>query len=102
MTQQDRDVLAKFSERLANIEVAIMGNGTRGLAERMKSSEAWQQAHEVAHQLFSQDIHEYRQKREGKEAELERKKAIRAYAIIGSIVASGVALMLAQVLFGGG
>ena len=101
MNQQDREILGRLSERMGNLEVAIKGNGTRGLSERMNSSEAWQAAHEQAHILYLSDMHKYREEREKRETDLERTRTIRAYAIIGSIIASGAGFMILQIFRGG-
>ena len=107
MTQQDRAVLEKLSDRLGAVEggvrdlkVAICGNGTKGLSVRMNETEGWQDKHEKEHQAFVLDIHTYRMEREKKEAKDERAKNIRAYSLIGT---AGVAIIVffVKTLLGG-
>ena len=97
MTQQDRAVLEKLTDRIGAVEggvkeltVAICGNGTKGLGERMNETENWQDKHAEAHQLFLEDQHAYRLEREKKEAKRERAKNIRAYSFMGT---AGLALL---------
>ena len=108
MTQQDRDALGKLTERIANLEIAIKGNGTRGLAERMTDTEIWQKAHEKAHQLFLDDLHKYRGEREKKEAERDRIEAHRyrartraIYTFAGTVFVSVGGILLRFLLAGG-
>jgi len=39
MTQQDRELYNKINERLARIEAALIGNGTKGLNTRVSDIE---------------------------------------------------------------
>ena len=91
MTQQDRAVLEKLTDRIGAVEggvkeltVAICGNGTKGLSVRMNETEGWQDKHAEAHRLFLEDQHAYRIEREKKEAKKERAKNIRAYSFMGT------------------
>ena len=108
MTAQDRAVLEKLTDRLGAVEggvgdlkVAVCGNGTKGLGERMNETENWQDKHAEAHQLFLEDQHAYRIEREKKEAKKERAKNIRAYSFMGT---AGLALLgfILKSLLGGG
>ena len=119
MTAQDREVMSKFSgrleelesetvQRLKGLEIAVKGNGTLGLGDRMTASEGWQDKHEEAHRLFVEDNHAYRIEREKKEVtaankktKAERAKNIRAYSFMGSGVLAIVVLFL-KTLMGGG
>ena len=49
MTAQDREIMLEFSERMAKLEVAIVGNGTTGLGERMDDREMWEREHGANH-----------------------------------------------------
>lgn len=49
MNVQDREFLAKFSERMGRLELAILGNGVKGLGTRMDEREQWERKHEKDH-----------------------------------------------------
>ena len=92
MTDDERTVFQELQLGVARIETAIVGNGTKGLAERMSDGEEWHERHEDAHRAYIEDQHAYRIKREEKEAaavqkELDgdKKKHIRQWAFVGSV-----------------
>lgn len=115
MTTQDRETMnrfadrlehlseldAKMADRLTSLEIAVKGNGTKGLGERMDNTEAWQDKHEEAHAFFLEDTAKYRQMREEKEADRERAAKIRAYALMGT-VGTGVVVAIIKMFFAGG
>ena len=112
MTAQDREVISKFSERLEELEsetvqrlkgleIAVKGNGTKGLGERMDDTEDWQKDHTEEHRLFVEDQHAYRLEREKKEAKRERAKNIRAYSFLGTGSLAIIVFFL-KTLMGGG
>ena len=85
MTDDERNAFQKLQLGVARIETAIVGNGTKGLGERMSEGEKWQETHEDAHRAYIEDQHAYRLKREEKEAEDAKKKHIRQWAFVGSV-----------------
>ncbi len=85
MTDDERREFTEVKTSLAKIETALCGNGTKGLGERMSDSEGWQEKHEAAHRLYIEDLHDYRLKREQKEADDAKKKTYKALAFVGSI-----------------
>jgi len=108
VTQQDRAVLEKLTDRIGAVEggvkeltVAICGNGTKGLSARMNETEGWQDKHEETHVLFLADTHKYRREREEKEAARERAAKARAYGIMASLGVTIGVVIIKTVFFGG-
>ena len=58
MTQAERDKI------IIELRQAIIGNGVKGLAERMDEAEGWQEDHKNAHRDFIEGQHAYRIERE--------------------------------------
>jgi len=85
MTEDERTEFKQVQLGLARIETALTGNGTKGLSERVNDNEEWQEKHEDAHQAHIQDQHEYRLKREQKEADEAKRKMFKVWAFVGSI-----------------
>ena len=86
MTEDERTAFQELQLGVARIETAIVGNGTKGLGERMSDGEEWHERHEDAHRAYIEDQHAYRLKREQKEAEDAKGKHIRQWAFVGSLV----------------
>lgn len=98
MTEDERNALTDLRVSVGRIESALIGNGTKGLGERMGDSEDWQEKHEDSHKAYREDQHAYRIKRELKEKDDAKKKNTKAWAFVGSIVLIIVGQFLVRLL----
>ena len=96
MTDVERTLLGELHVSVTRIETALLGNGTKGLAARMSDREDWAVRHEDSHKAYREDQHNYRIKREQKEASDAKKKNIRQWAFVGSVAL----IIIGQVLIG--
>ena len=98
MTEDERTEFKQVQVGLARIETALVGNGTKGLAERMNEGEEWQERHEDAHRLHVEDQHVYRLAREQKEADEAKRKMFKVWAFVGSIALIIISQVVTAVL----
>ena len=86
MTEEERSLMIEISKQVASIETALLGNGTKGLNERVNNTEEWQDKHDDQHRKFTEDQYKYREKREEKELQGEKDKRRRIWAAEGAVV----------------